>query len=270
MTGELFARAVGGIPSSGACADASADDAMPGGAFARGVRQRARRGGADSDRCSSRRGRRCSWAICRPRSSLEYLSGMLIGDEMRAGLATGERPRRSSASRRCARATPPRSAVRRGGGARCLDDTAPAGLWRIVARHASPEQQRRAGSSRSTSIRREFVRLVAQRDVTARILIETTGFDCSLVARTSFLTAAQRPMSTSRRTFLKTSALAAAGTVLPARSWATGARRQRRHPRRRDRPERPRHEPRRQPVARSRACASSRSAIADTAVLDTA
>ena len=27
-------------------------------------------------------------------------------------------------------------------------------------------------------------------------------------------------MSTSRRTFLKTSALAAAGTVLPARSWA--------------------------------------------------
>ena len=69
-------------------------------------------------------------------SSLEYLSGILIGDELRGGLAGGERPAALIGDPTlCARYV---SALQLLGivGVAVLEDAAPAGLW-TIAQHAS-------------------------------------------------------------------------------------------------------------------------------------
>lgn len=81
-------------------------------------------------------------------SSLEYLSGLLIGDELRAGLAITGRP--------VALIGDPVLCARYGvalellgvAGVRVLDDAAPHGLW-AIAEHASIIAQREPGSSRN-------------------------------------------------------------------------------------------------------------------------
>jgi 2-dehydro-3-deoxygalactonokinase len=83
----------------------------------------------------------------RPEDSLEYLSGILIGDEVRAGLAGGERPDAIIGEPAlCARYA---SALESFGlrGVAVLDDAAPSGLWSI-ATLAMPTLQRAEGSSR--------------------------------------------------------------------------------------------------------------------------
>jgi 2-dehydro-3-deoxygalactonokinase len=81
-------------------------------------------------------------------SSLEYLSGLLIGDELRAGLSTEGRPAALIGDPAlCARY---RVALELLGisAVRILDDTAPAGIW-AIAEHASIISQREPGSSRN-------------------------------------------------------------------------------------------------------------------------
>jgi 2-dehydro-3-deoxygalactonokinase len=79
--------------------------------------------------------------------SLAYLSGLLIGDEVRAGLATGQRPRAVVGDRAlCARYAAALGEVGVHDVA-ILGDTAASGLWEI-ARHAFPELQRADGASR--------------------------------------------------------------------------------------------------------------------------
>ena len=80
--------------------------------------------------------------------SMDYLSGLLIGDEVRAGLAEGRRPDALVGDPSlCARylAALELFGV---GGVTVLDDTAPAGLW-VIDQHASLGVQRGAGPSRS-------------------------------------------------------------------------------------------------------------------------
>ena len=79
--------------------------------------------------------------------SLEYLSGLLIGDEVRAGLAAGERPDAIiGEASLCARYV---AALAEFGvhDVAVLDDAAPAGLWSIASM-AIPALQRAEGSSR--------------------------------------------------------------------------------------------------------------------------
>jgi 2-dehydro-3-deoxygalactonokinase len=83
----------------------------------------------------------------RPEDSLEYLSGILIGDEVRAGLAGGELPDAIIGEPTlCARYA---SALESFGvqSVAVLDDAAPAGLWSIASL-AIPALQRAEGSSR--------------------------------------------------------------------------------------------------------------------------
>ena len=78
---------------------------------------------------------------------LEHLSGSLIGDEIRAGLAAGDRPRvligEPALCGRYAAAFGEFGVA----GLEILGDTAPAGLWQVALR-AFPELQRADGSSR--------------------------------------------------------------------------------------------------------------------------
>ena len=81
------------------------------------------------------------------RESLEYLSGLLIGDEVRSGLSSGERPRALVGEPAlCERYLAALGAFGVGD-VEILGDTGPAGLWDI-GRHALSELQRAAGSSR--------------------------------------------------------------------------------------------------------------------------
>jgi 2-dehydro-3-deoxygalactonokinase len=79
--------------------------------------------------------------------SLEYLSGLLIGDEIRAGLAGGDRPDALIGDPAlCARYASAFESL----GVRdvpIVEDAAPAGLWSIASR-AIPPLQRGEGSSR--------------------------------------------------------------------------------------------------------------------------
>jgi 2-dehydro-3-deoxygalactonokinase len=81
-------------------------------------------------------------------SSLDYLSGLLVGDEVRVGLAAEEQPAALIGDPAlCARYA---IALERFGvtGVPVLQDTAAAGLW-AIAQHASALAQREPGSSRS-------------------------------------------------------------------------------------------------------------------------
>ena len=136
MTGELFAvlraHSILGRLAPGGAADPVAGDA----AFARGV--------AAAQRSADGLGpllfaARASVLVgdLPAESSLEFLSGLLIGDELRAGLAAGQTPAALIGDPAlCARYV---AAFEQLGVGRVpiLIDAAPAGLWSI-AQHASP------------------------------------------------------------------------------------------------------------------------------------
>lgn len=145
ITGELF-----GVLSQhsilGRLAGANAGGAAPGEAFRRGV-QHARdvKAGLASLVFSARSA--VLVGDLPAEDSLEYLSGVLIGDEIRAGLASGDRPRvLIGEPALCDRYA---TALREFGMTEIETpgDTAPAGLWQIALR-ALAELQRADGASR--------------------------------------------------------------------------------------------------------------------------
>jgi 2-dehydro-3-deoxygalactonokinase len=145
MTGELFA-VLSRHSILGRLTAPTGDAVEPGPAFARGVRYaRAATGGLASVLFSARSA--VLAGDLRAEDSLEYLSGMLIGDEVRAGLARGDRPRMLIGEPAlCARYA---AAFGEFGVEEIamLGDAAPAGLWEIALR-AFPELQRASRSSR--------------------------------------------------------------------------------------------------------------------------
>jgi 2-dehydro-3-deoxygalactonokinase len=145
MTGELFA-VLSRHSILGRLASAGSETVEPDAAFLRGVRHaRDVTGGLASLVFSARSA--VLVGDLPAGDSLEYLSGVLIGDEVRAGLATGDRPRvLIGEPELCSRYA---AALGEFGVAETetLGDTAPAGLWQI-ALHAFPELQRADGSSR--------------------------------------------------------------------------------------------------------------------------
>lgn len=80
-------------------------------------------------------------------SSLEYLSGLLIGDEVRCGLSSGEAPRWIVGEPALCERYLVTLAAFGVGDVEVLGDTSPDGLWNI-GRRALPELQRADGSSR--------------------------------------------------------------------------------------------------------------------------
>lgn len=145
MTGELFA-VLAQHSILGRLVARSAGEVEPGHAFARGVRHaRDATGGLASVIFSARSA--VLVGDLRAEDSLEYLSGLLIGDEVRTGLATGDRPRMLIGEQAlCARYAAAFAEFGVGEIA-VVGDTAPAGLWEIALR-AFPELQRADGSSR--------------------------------------------------------------------------------------------------------------------------
>jgi 2-dehydro-3-deoxygalactonokinase len=135
MTGELFAvlRAhsiLGRLAPAGA-GDVGADS----GAFARGVLAAQRSSGGLAPLLFSARASVLLGDLT-AESSLEFLSGILIGDELHAGLAAGQRPAALIGDPGlCARYLAALDLLEVSG-VRILDDAAPAGLW-AIAQHAS-------------------------------------------------------------------------------------------------------------------------------------
>jgi 2-dehydro-3-deoxygalactonokinase len=121
-------------------------DASPGAAFRRGVRRARDAAGGLASLVFSARSSVLVGDLAAA-DSLEYLSGVLIGDEVRSGLSAGERPAALiGAPALCLRYA---VALEELGvaGVDALGDTAPAGLWQIALR-AYPELQRADGSTR--------------------------------------------------------------------------------------------------------------------------
>jgi 2-dehydro-3-deoxygalactonokinase len=145
MTGELFS-VMRQHSILGRLTDHVAEEGAPGPAFVRGVRHaRDSAGGLASLVFSARSA--VLVGDLPAADSLEYLSGLLIGDEVRSGLAAGNRPRALVGNPSlCARYAAAFGELDARDVA-ILGDTAPAGLWRI-ALHAFPELQRANGSSR--------------------------------------------------------------------------------------------------------------------------
>jgi len=145
MTGELFA-VLARHSILGRLGAPRADDVEPGAAFARGVRHaRDASGGLASVLFSARSA--VLAGDLPAEDSVEYLSGMLIGDEIRAGLAAGDQPRMLIGEPAlCARYAAAFAEFGVGEIA-VIGDSAPAGLWEIALR-AIPELQRADGSSR--------------------------------------------------------------------------------------------------------------------------
>jgi 2-dehydro-3-deoxygalactonokinase len=148
MTGELFA-----VLRGHSILGRLADPALPAGtaagaAFLRGVR--VARDAAAGLAASLFSARSAVLVGDLPASeSLEYLSGLLIGDEVRSALADGERPSAIIGEPAlCERYVTALDAFGAGGGVELLGDTAPAGLWHI-GRYAIAELQRTDGSSRN-------------------------------------------------------------------------------------------------------------------------
>lgn len=135
MTGELFSvlrthSLLGRLAPPGA-----GDGGIEDGAFARGVATAQRAVGGLGSLLFSARASVLVGDLA-AESSLGYLSGLLIGDELRAGLARGGRPTALIGDLAlCARyvAAFEQLGV---GEMRVLADTAPAGLW-TIAQHAS-------------------------------------------------------------------------------------------------------------------------------------
>ena len=145
MTGELFA-VLARHSILGRLAPPAAGDVEPGAAFARGVRHaRDAASGLASVLFSARSS--VLAGDLRAEDSLEYLSGILIGDEVRAGLAAGDRPLMLIGEPALCARYAAAFAEFGVGEIGVVGDTAPAGLWEIALR-AFPELQRADGSSR--------------------------------------------------------------------------------------------------------------------------
>lgn len=145
MTGELFA-VLSRHSILGRLMEGTSGDVGAGAAFTRGVRHARDAGGALANLVFSARSAVLVGDLPAA-DSLGYLSGVLIGDEVRAGLATGHRPRALIGEPAlCARYAAALGELGVGDVA-ILGDTAPSGLWEI-ARHAFPELQRADASSR--------------------------------------------------------------------------------------------------------------------------
>ena len=145
MTGELFA-VLARHSILGRLAPPADEDVAPGAAFSRGVRHARDAGGGLAGILFSARSSVLAGDL-RAEDSLEYLSGLLIGDEVRAGLASGDRPRMLiGEAALCARYVAAFSEFGVGE-LTVVGDAAPAGLWEI-ARRAFPSLQRADGSSR--------------------------------------------------------------------------------------------------------------------------
>ena len=145
MTGELYA-VLARHSILGRLAPPTAGDVEPGAAFARGVRHARDASGGLASVIFSARSSVLAGDL-RAEDSLEYLSGMLIGDEVRSGLAAGDRPRMLIGEPAlCARYA---AAFAEFGVEEIsvVGDTAAAGLWEIALR-AFPELQRADRSSR--------------------------------------------------------------------------------------------------------------------------
>jgi 2-dehydro-3-deoxygalactonokinase len=145
MTGELF-DVLSHHSILGRLAEPGSSDASPGAAFRRGVRHARDVASGLASLVFSARSSVLVGDLAAS-DSLEYLSGVLIGDEVRSGLSAGERPSALiGAPALCRRYA---VALEELGVARVdvLGDTAPAGLWQIALR-AFPELQRADGSSR--------------------------------------------------------------------------------------------------------------------------
>jgi len=146
MTGELFAVLRGHSILGRLATGAPPPDGAPSSAFGRGVRHAA---GASEGLAALIFSARSGVLVgdLPASESLEYLSGLLIGDEVRAGLAGGERPDAIIGE--------PSLCVRYAAAlaelgvhdVTVLDDAAPAGLWSIASL-AIPSLQRGEGSSR--------------------------------------------------------------------------------------------------------------------------
>jgi 2-dehydro-3-deoxygalactonokinase len=145
MTGELFA-VLSRHSILGRLAEGTSAGAVEGPAFVRGVRQARDAGAGLASLVFSARSAVLVGDLPAA-DSLAYLSGLLIGDEVRAGLATGQRPRALVGDP----ALGARYAAALGEfgvhDVAILGDTAASGLWEI-ARHAFPELQRADGASR--------------------------------------------------------------------------------------------------------------------------
>jgi 2-dehydro-3-deoxygalactonokinase len=145
VTGEMFA-VLSRHSILGRLAEAATAEGAPGAAFRRGVRHaRDVAGGLASLVFSARSS--VLVGDLPAADSLEYLSGVLIGDEVRAGLAAGERAGvligEPALCARYAAALAEFDVAE----VEALGDTAPAGLWQIALR-AFPELQRADGASR--------------------------------------------------------------------------------------------------------------------------
>jgi 2-dehydro-3-deoxygalactonokinase len=146
MTGELFA-VLRGHSILGRLADPSSPAGTAvGPAFLRGVRVAGdAEGGLAAQLFSTRAAVLVGDLLAR--ESLEYLSGLLIGDEVRSGLASGERPRALVGEPALCERYRAALGAFGVGEVEILGDTSPAGLWHI-GRHALGELQRADGSSR--------------------------------------------------------------------------------------------------------------------------
>ena len=146
MTGELFA-VLRDHSILGRLSDPATPLAVtPGPAFMRGVRVAGEGAGIASILFTARAA--VLVGDLPAADSVEYLSGLLIGDEVRSALAAGERPRSIIGERSlCDRYAAALRALG-AGEVEALGDTAPAGLWHI-GRHAFPGLQRADASSRS-------------------------------------------------------------------------------------------------------------------------
>lgn len=145
MTGELFA-VLSRHSILGRLGDVTTADDASDPAFVRGVRHARDTRSALANLVFSARSAVLVGDLP-PADSFAYLSGVLIGDEVRAGVATGDRPRALVGEP----ALCDRYAAALGefgvDDVAILGDTGSSGLWEI-ARHAFPELQRADGASR--------------------------------------------------------------------------------------------------------------------------
>ena len=145
MTGELFA-VLSRHSILGRLGGPRGGDVAPGAAFARGVRHARDVTGGLANLVFTARSAVLVGDLP-AEDSLEYLSGILIGDEVRAGLAAGDRPTVLIGEPALCDRYAAALAEFGVGDVALLGDTAPAGLWQI-ALQAFPELQRADGSER--------------------------------------------------------------------------------------------------------------------------
>jgi 2-dehydro-3-deoxygalactonokinase len=145
MTGELFA-VLSRHSILGRLAERTSGDVEADAAFARGVRHARDAGAGLANLVFSARSAVLVGDLPAA-DSLAFLSGVLIGDEVRAGLATGDRPRALVGEPSLCASYAAALGEFGVGGVAILGDTGPTGLWQI-ARRAFVDLQRADGASR--------------------------------------------------------------------------------------------------------------------------